>query len=291
MPSLAYVKHTRINLRDTEYTEKWLQDRIAEDPSILGIPGDLELLDRERRQERAGRLDLVLYDREAERRYELELMLGSLDESHIIRTIEYWDLERRRYPGYEHIAVIVAEDVTGRFLSVLSLLAGTIPLIVLQCHALQIDGRLLLNFVKVMDQTSLRRDDEHEARAEPATREYWIERVGGEILTVCDRAVEVMNGKAKGKMSLNYLRQYININDGTRSGAFVHFVPKKKFVHFKIEVQDAASWIERIEKTGLDVRPGRNGAAVRVTVMPKDFDRCLPTLTELLQTAVTEYEA
>ena len=31
-----------------------------------------------------------------------------MDESHIIRTIEYWDIERRRYPQYEHVAVIVA---------------------------------------------------------------------------------------------------------------------------------------------------------------------------------------
>ena len=27
--------------------------------------------------------------------------------SHIIRTIEYWDIERRRYPAYEHVAVLV----------------------------------------------------------------------------------------------------------------------------------------------------------------------------------------
>ena len=30
--------------------------------------------------------------------------------------IEYWDIERRRYPQYEHSAVLIAEDVTTRFL-------------------------------------------------------------------------------------------------------------------------------------------------------------------------------
>jgi len=34
----------------------------------------------------------------------VELMLGSVAPSHIIRCIEYWDIERRRYPGYDHIA-------------------------------------------------------------------------------------------------------------------------------------------------------------------------------------------
>jgi hypothetical protein len=33
-------------------------------------------------------------------------MLGATDESHIIRCIEYWDIERRRYPAYEHCAVL-----------------------------------------------------------------------------------------------------------------------------------------------------------------------------------------
>ena len=31
--------------------------------------------------------------------YEVEVMLGVLDESHIIRTIEYWDVERQRRPN------------------------------------------------------------------------------------------------------------------------------------------------------------------------------------------------
>jgi hypothetical protein len=51
----------------------------------------------ERKQPRAGRLDLLFQD-ENNRRYCVELQLGKTDESHIIRTIEYWDLEKKRYP-------------------------------------------------------------------------------------------------------------------------------------------------------------------------------------------------
>jgi hypothetical protein len=40
-------------------------------------------------------------------------MLGPTDESHLIRTVEYWDIERRKWPGYEHCAVLIAEDVAG----------------------------------------------------------------------------------------------------------------------------------------------------------------------------------
>ena len=99
MPAPKYAKPERIWLKThADLNENWLQDRIGEDPSLLGL-GDLVLKDRERPQPRAGRLDLLLQDVEANRRYEVEIQLGKTDESHIIRTIEYWDIERKRYPA------------------------------------------------------------------------------------------------------------------------------------------------------------------------------------------------
>ena len=41
---------------------------------------------------------------------------------------------RKKYPQYEHIAVIIAEDITSRFLNVISLLNGNIPLIAIQLN-------------------------------------------------------------------------------------------------------------------------------------------------------------
>src|ERR1044071_6495064 len=128
MTNLTYVKHERIWLQEhPTLNERWVQDRIAEDPAILGL-GDLILKDKERIQPRAGRLDLLLQDAESNRRYDVEVQLGKTDETHIIRTIEYWDIERKRYPQYDHVAVIVAEEITGRFLNVISLFNGSIPL-------------------------------------------------------------------------------------------------------------------------------------------------------------------
>ncbi len=89
--------------------------------------GKLALKDKERRQPRAGRLDLLLQHQEENHRYEVEIQLGKTDESHIIRTIEYWDNEKKLYPQYEHHAVIVAEEITARFLNVISLFNGHIP--------------------------------------------------------------------------------------------------------------------------------------------------------------------
>src|SRR5262249_53377382 len=66
--------------------------------------------------------------------------------------------------------------ITGRFLNLLGLFAGTIPLIVIQLNALTIGNQVVLNSMKVIDQTTLRRDDETEGTTLPTTREDWIGR-------------------------------------------------------------------------------------------------------------------
>ena len=40
-------------------------------------------------------------------RYEIEIQLGATDPSHIIRTIEYRDNEKKRYPQYDHCALLL----------------------------------------------------------------------------------------------------------------------------------------------------------------------------------------
>src|SRR5882724_4426164 len=155
MAVLSYVKPERISLKDhPELNERWLQERIGQDPSLLGL-GDLILKDKERIQPRAGRLDLLLQDAESTKRYEVEVQLGKTDEAHIIRTIEYWDIERKRYPQYDHTAIIVAEEITSRFLNVIGLFNGMIPLMAIQMNAVQLGDTVSLVFTTVLDQLRL----------------------------------------------------------------------------------------------------------------------------------------
>ena len=74
-------------------TERWLQAQIADDPSLLGL-GDVRVAGQGRRVTSGGQIDMLLIDDEEDIRYEVELQLGATDPSHIIRTIEYWDLEK-----------------------------------------------------------------------------------------------------------------------------------------------------------------------------------------------------
>jgi hypothetical protein len=57
--------------------EKWLQERISSDPSILGLD-DLEIAGREHHQPIGGRIDFLMRDAEEQTYYEVEVMLGSL---------------------------------------------------------------------------------------------------------------------------------------------------------------------------------------------------------------------
>src|SRR5438445_12786477 len=150
-----------VSLSSANVTEKMVQEQIADDPSILGL-GKLELRDKERIQAHSGRLDLLLQDPETLKRYEVELQLGATDEIHIIRTIEYWDIERKRYPQYEHTAVIVAETITSRFLNVIGLFNGFIPLVAIQMRAFKVGDQVSLVFTTVLNEMRLGLVDDDE---------------------------------------------------------------------------------------------------------------------------------
>lgn len=291
--SLKYVPHQKITLKNhTQFNETWLHDRICDDPTILGL-GDVRVLDRERSCVNAGRLDLLLFDEDNNRRYEVEVMLGATDPNHIVRTIEYWDAERRRYPGYEHVAVLVAEDVTARFLNVMSLMAGSVPLIAIQLDTLQVGENIVLNFVQVLDQTDLRTDDtEEDGGGGEADREYWNSKAGKGLMHVCDEILQVINEAARSPQEFKYLRGYIGLRSGGVVKNFVWLSPKptKKFVHVGFLNANAEQWKDRFEEAGVPVK-SRHRRRFRISVTPEDFKTHQDLIRQAIVETVKEYDA
>ena len=234
-----------------ELDEKWVQQRIADDPAILGL-GDLILKDKERQQPSAGRLDLLLQDAESNRRYEIEVQLGRTDETHIIRTIEYWDIERRRYPQYDHTAVIVAEEITGRFLNVISLFNGFIPLVALQMNAMRLDDQVALVFTTVLDQTTLGLVDEDEDIAEIADRAYWEGRGTSATVKIADELYQIVR-EMDPEFELKYNKFYIGLSKQDRPHNFVVFRPQKNTLQLTIRINHADESQRKIEDAGLDL--------------------------------------
>jgi len=139
-----------MSIRSAGYDEYWLQEQIWGNLVVLGL-GELDALNKEKRQSSGGRLDLLLKDPQDDSMYEVEVMLGETDEAHIIRTIEYWDNEKRRWPQRQHYAVLVAESITRRFFNVIHILSHSIPIIAIQVALVSIGDQKALHFTKVLD--------------------------------------------------------------------------------------------------------------------------------------------
>ena len=249
---MHYMKSNKIILKNhPELNEKWLQEKIAETPEILGLGENLELRDTERRQSTGGRLDLLFADSESGKRFTVELQLGECDPNHIIRTIEYWDIERKRFPQYEHCAVIVAENITSRFWNIINLFNRSIPLIAIQLDVRQIEDNFTLNFIKVLDEIEY--GTEEEETSEPTDRAYWENRSTPEILSIVDSLKTSLN-KFFPEIELNYNKYYIGLKRNKVTDNFLSFKPFKKFFDIRIrknKVSEEA--IIKLENAGFSI--------------------------------------
>ncbi len=251
--SLEYIKGKKVFLKNyPQFDEAWLRDTIAKDPSMLGL-GDLVLKDIERIQPKAGRLDLLFQHTDEDKRFEVEIMLGSVDESHIIRCIEYWDIERKRYPNYEHCAVLVAEDITARFLNVISLFNRTIPMIALQMNAILIENKILLHFTKVLDELSLSpvEEDEELSEREIADRPYWENRGSTISMQLLDQCLDILK-QINNNLSFKYNKYYIGLVENNHVNNVITFRPKKKFLRVHLHMADLESLGAKFRDTDLD---------------------------------------
>jgi len=249
---MKYQALSKISIKShPELTERWVQERIAENPQMLGL-GDVVLKDKERIQPRAGRLDLLLQDAEASHRYEVEIQLGKTDESHIIRTIQYWHIERKRYPQYEHTAVIVAEEITARFLNVISLFNGTIPLMAIQMSAVGLGETVSLLFTTVLDEARFGLVDEDEEVQEFTDRAYWEARGSKATVAMADEVLKLVAEFAPG-LELKYNKFYIGLATNEIPNNFLIFRPQKSALRLEVRLPPSSETEAMLETAGLDV--------------------------------------
>ena len=249
LPKIRMKGHAVVN-------ERWLQGVLGANPSLLGL-GELDVRAVERRQPHGGRLDMLLADPDTSTRYEVELQLGATDESHIIRTLEYWDTERRRYPQYDHVAVIVAEEITARFFNVISLFNGFIPIVAIQVTALSVgEDQVALVFTKVLDHAVLGTDEEDQG--EPTDRNYWERRSTPKVMKLVDRIHSMVEQQDNG-VELKYNRFYIGLAKNGVANNYVSMVPRqtKANVQFRIPRSDEVT--DMIDESGIGTLPHGSG--------------------------------
>ncbi|MBR1236630.1 hypothetical protein [Bradyrhizobium sp. AUGA SZCCT0182] len=255
--NLAIKRLEPVKLRSVGLDERWLQQRIIDDPEILGL-GQLEIASREHRQPYGGRIDFLMRDAEGETYYAVEVMLGALDESHIIRTLEYWDLERQRRPQLEHRAVIVAEEITGRFFNVIRLLNRAVPIIAVQLTAVKLnDNDVGLLPVTVLDVLTEFGDPAAVAPEERVDRPYWETKVPAASLSVVDKIVAGLRSFG-AETRLTYNRHHIAL--GSTGVNFAWFHPRQTSgncqINFRV-FEDRDGILLDLQNGGIDASPKR----------------------------------
>lgn len=239
----------RISLKNNpQINEDMIQQFIFDNPTVLGL-GDLTPIQREKIQPLGGRLDILLAD-DSLNRYEVEIQLGSTDPSHIIRTIEYWDTERKRYPQYDHCAVIVAEEITGRFMNVISLFNGSIPLIALQLSAYKHGDDISLVFTKIIDRIELGTDEEEELVT--TDRNYWENKKSTKkIMKIVDSIYDDL-GELLSGYELKYNKFYIGLSINGVAKNFISFKAMKKFLYLRFKGHEDVEISKSLEDAGLE---------------------------------------
>ena len=201
----------KVFIRNVGKDEFWLQDIIYANPSKLGL-GNLVPVNKEKKQANRGRLDILLKDAENNSMYELEVMLGETDPSHIIRSIEYWDNEKRKYPQRQHFCVLIAESFDRRYFNVIQILSLNIPMIAIQADLLEVDGDYILNFSKIMD---IYVEPEDEEDATVVTEQTWSEKAKWTLGTA-RKLLEIISEGTKNAI-LNFTQSYISIMIDSRN--------------------------------------------------------------------------
>jgi hypothetical protein len=269
-----------------QFNENWVQDRMADDPALLGL-GNLILKDKERIHPRAGRLDLLLQDADTNQRYEVEIQLGKTDESHIVRTIEYWDIERKRYPQYDHTAVIVAEQITSRFLNVINLFNGFIPIVAIQMRAYKLGSQVSLIFTTVMDQMRLGLVDDDEEVREVTDRSYWEKRAPKAILAMADDLLNILR-EWDPDLALKYNKYYIGLAKNGHSNNFASFHPRKESLQLEVRLDRSDELQAKLEEEGLDLISYSSYGTYRIRLSKDDIKKHDGAIREILRSAYDE---
>jgi hypothetical protein len=207
----------KIFIRSAGKDEYWLQDIIHENPKVLGL-GNLVPVNKEKKQSSGGRLDILLKDPEQNSMYEVEVMLGETDPSHIIRSIEYWDNEKRKYPQRQHFCVLVAESFDRRYFNVIQLMSLNIPMIAVQADLLEVGGEKILSFTKIIDIYIEPEEDEEDIKV--VNEATWTNDAPW-VNTNAKELVEIYK-EQDSKIIIGFTQSYVSINIDGKNAYWLH---------------------------------------------------------------------
>ncbi len=265
---MEIVESSYVTLRSIGKDESWLEKWILKKPSRLGL-GEIKIQKNQRihYKDSGGRLDLLAYRSDLDTYYEIEIMLGECDSDHGFRTLDYWARERLARPNSRHFAVLVAEDLSGRYKTVIETLPQYLPFIGIELKALKLpyqDGvaTIYATIVAQPDDLVINQGDEPENpnRDEGMLRDraWWESNSNNLFLTTVDDIAKYCIDQI-GPSRIDYsAKSYISLKKGRRcwlpmwpraDGAFVYLpggsggavdAPSDFFNRVKAKLEEAA---------------------------------------------------
>ncbi|HEY6332184.1 MAG TPA: hypothetical protein VI756_22845 [Blastocatellia bacterium] len=223
---MEILENSYTTLRAIGKDEVWLQRWIAEKPSRLGL-GNLVIKNSEliHYKNKGGRLDLLAYRGDLDTYYEIEIMLGECDADHGFRTLDYWARERLKAPNARHVAVLIAEDLSGRYKTIIETLPQFLPFIGIEIKVLRLEGPAEICTIDTAiiaqpDDLVLQSGDEPDEPVteggQPKDRTWWEGNSNATFLGAVD-AIAKYCTEDVGASRLDYSAQsYISLKKGRR---------------------------------------------------------------------------
>ena len=194
-------------------------------------------------------------------------------------------LKRKRYPQYEHCAVIVAEDVTSRFLNVINIFNGIIPLVAIQMQAYEINDGIALTFTKVVDELQLGEDDSTVIVKGTTTRKDYEESIPKQILDLVD-ALYGMLVQINKEYELTYKKYYIGLIRAGVVNNFIQFRPKQNFLKLTFKYNQSSELEKSVENAGFDIMNyDQEWREYTIRVTPKEYQVNKDLLKEIVKKA------
>lgn len=162
------------------------------------------------------------------------------------------------YPQYDHCAVIVAEDITTRFLNVIGLFNRAIPIVAIQMSALGVGDQVALVFTTVLNELTRGVEEEGDEAQELVDRGYWEGRVPKDILGMADQLFQMLLQWDRS-LEMKYNKYSIVLASNGTVDKFVSFRPKQQFLRVEATVPQSDETDGKLEEAGLDVMPYKWG--------------------------------
>ncbi len=222
---MQIVENSSTTLRAIAKDEQWLHDWIMQKPSRLGL-GELIIKNAELVQykNRGGRLDILAYRGDLDTYYEIEVMLGECDADHGFRVLDYWARERLRSPNARHVAVLIAEDLSGRYKTVIETLPQFLPFIAIEIRVLRLSADTEICTIDTAvvaqpDNLTLDSGDEPVEKPEggqPRDRVWWESNSSAAFMATVDALTKYCT-ESVGPSRIDYSAQsYVSLKKGRR---------------------------------------------------------------------------